>query len=371
MRSGLIIAGLSFGIALMSAAPSWGQEAPAYDGTGSQWVPLPGDEQKPRGPGIGLVKKLEKFKQPYHIFNLGTVYHQGLDGETVDHDRAYGYYEEAATKGDDRAIALLCVSYLIGDNRPSDYNTAMSHCLKLKETDPERIFAQAYDYELGVSGPADVEVAMMLYYDAAKAGSADAMNRLGLMFKSMPGKLDVARSSFREGAIRGSAAAMYHLAQMAEKGDGGEQDTALAGWLYTHAARRGHKEAKAWLAAQPSPPILRRARLFGKGKTAITEVVIKDGVKTRQPLSLDKITDGLYPKVAANAEIEGIARLDCYISRDHRVDVCLQTWNLPVGIPFSHNVLKTLRNEVMAETTDLDGRPTAQTVQVLTVNFMF
>lgn len=366
--------------AALCIAPAVAQTTkPVYDGTGSQFVPRPEDDANARkdwgdnGAKIAadVLKKNGRSTQAADLFDLGSIHAQGLAGQPVDLNLAYGFFERSADKGDIRARSLLCVDYLIGLNRPVDFATAMKYCTRLNEKEPARMFANAYDYEMGLSGPKDEEAALVFHFEAAKASSGDSMDRLGVMLRDKPGKAEVARAWFRQGAMQGSAAAMYHLAQMTESGLGGVQDKALAGWLYTNAARRGDKAAQTWLTAQTTPPVLPRVALADGKTTLLTETVTKDGVKTTLPFSFTKVANAqdLYPKGAALTLTEGTASFHCYISATHSIDICLPTREFPVGFAFGIVLQSVLRSQLSAAPQDLRGRPTAESVYVVTFNW--
>jgi TPR repeat protein len=346
------------------AAPALAQPVqPEYDGTGSQSIPLP--DQKPiesdSDPIGDALKRKRNSTQSSDLFDLGSIYAQGSGGEAVNLERAYDLFEQASAKNEPRAQALLCINYLIGENRPANFAAAMRYCSKLKEKDPARMFASAYDYELGLSGPKDQAVALASHFDAAKLGNGESMNRLGVMLRDMPGKTEVARAWFRQGAMQGSASAMHNLAQMVATGQGGSEDKALAAWLYTNAARRGHAASKAWLAAQASPAILPRVQLTDPKQTLLTENVTKNGKTRIRPFSFAKAAD-MYPPAAVVTDTEGTATIHCYVSVTYRVEMCLPVIEFPVGFDFSNIQQMVLRGEVSASPNDVFGRPTAQTI---------
>lgn len=365
-----LITGLMWAVLLVTPALA-DSKWPEYDGTGSRLIPLPGDKppEVTSDPIFEAVKRKSASTNPVDLFDLGTIYAQGSGGEAVDLKRAYDLFEQAAAKGDRGAQSILCVSYLIGENRPADFKTAMTHCAKLRESDPARMFANAYDYELGLSGPKDEAAALGFHFEAAKVGNGESMNRLGVMLRDVPGKAEVVRAWFRQGAMQGSASAMYHLAQMAEAGQGGPEDKAMAGWLYTNAARRGHVAAKTWLDAQPTPPILPRSQLTDAKRTLLTETITKGETRKTRPFSFSKASN-MYPTAAVMTDTEGSATIHCYISATHRIDICLPVSEFPVGFNFSGIQQAVLRGELSAAAVDVCDRPTAQTVYPVTFRWM-
>ncbi|WP_443749961.1 tetratricopeptide repeat protein [Asticcacaulis solisilvae] len=365
-------------LACLAASPAFAGTPGAYDGTGSQF-----DDRDPTmakstivaddDHTIATLRKSLPSHQGIIYYDLATLLQQGAGSAGVDLKQAYDLYEQAANAGEDRAQAIMCVAYLLGEGRPYDLARSMSYCTKLPDGHPIKTFVGAYDFEHGLTGPADPETALANYVVAAKGGAPEAFDAVGSTTLKQPDKAAIARQWFRKAAMLGSADGMDHLAGMVMAGQGGPADEKEATWLYVNAARRGNAHAQAWLAAQPQPPapLPRVVLLMGKTNTMITETVTDEKGTHTRPFDMSKTTRSgeLFPMAALNSNASGSATLHCYIAADHHFDLCLLQREYPVGYNFGPVLLAIYNRPLTAAAEDKVGRPTANSVYLATVNW--
>ncbi|MBW8880963.1 MAG: sel1 repeat family protein [Asticcacaulis sp.] len=375
MKSALLIIAL----ASISALPAFAQMSVPYDGTGSRF-----DDDYPSAnagkstfiaDNDAMIADFRKHLGPgnaANLYNLGSLLQQGAGSGGVDLKQAYDLYEQAADAGEDRAQAMMCIAYLLGENRPYDLAKSMRYCNKLPDGHAVKTFAGAYDFDHALTGPADSDVALTNYIEAAKGGVPEAFDAIGSLMLKRPDKIAIARQWFRKAAMLGSADGMDHLAGMMTAGQGGPADDKEAAWLYVNAARRGNVHAQQWLAAQPQPPapLPRVVLLMGKN-TMITETVNDDKGGYTHPFDPTKVTANgdLFPMLALNNAISGSATIQCYIAADHHFDLCMIQHEYPIGYNFGPVLLAIYNRSLTAATEDNAGRSTANSVFLATFNW--
>ena len=309
----------------------------------------------------GLRKEAAKGHKR-EMFDLGTLMEQGYAGPAIDLKGAYDLYEAAADKGEERALSRMCVSYLTGWQRPVNLAKGMSYCRQLDDTRPAMIFAGAYDFDKGLTGPADQKQALIYYLTAADGGSADAMDQLGLIMEAQADKAKDAREWYRRATREGSVDAMFNLARMVEKGSGGPADHDEAQWLYANAAQKGHAGAVAWLKNLPTAPVpLRRLSVTNPKDQMITETVngkakpfkLLDGAAGRQTL---------FPRDTVYGKIDGSVVIECYVRDDHRIDVCITEAEFPVGFNYAAVMQTVFAGDMVIAPQTPRGEATAHSV---------
>ncbi|MDC7683193.1 tetratricopeptide repeat protein [Asticcacaulis sp. BYS171W] len=307
------------------------------------------------------------------LFDLGTRLNQGYVDGRPELVPAYNLYEAAADKGEVRALSVMCTAYLLGINRPVNAARAMTYCNKLDVKHPTLIFSVAYDYDLGLSGPKDEAMAMQEYLSAAQPGyglpgNAEAMNMIGQKLLKQPDKTSQARQWFRKAARGGSLEGMVNLAKMAEAGQGGLQDSEQAAWLYTNAARFGHKGAIAWLAAQTTPPMPRpRVSLRTAKGWLITQTTEDNKGRHTKPFALQN-NNKVLVALTGKDEFTKSAMFQCYINAEHVVDVCLTLREYPVGYNLAAIVHEMLGPVLIADPKDSRDQSTAKSVFLFRYN---
>lgn len=356
-------------------AQTVGNTLPLYDGSGS--YSQVGDKSVADAKYVSdMIKYTESEKATLRKAALSggnaarvayaTLLEQGRYGVAPDLAGAFDMYQLAADNGDVLSREKMCLAYLLGEGRPRDLAKGMSYCNKLSEKDATGQFSIAYDYDHGVSGPADKDMAMSIYAEAGKTGSGDAMAAIGQAALTA-GKPDAARAWFRRGVVLGSGDAMDGLAALFESGTGGSADASEAYWLYANAARRGNAHAMAWLAARPSAQPVQRIVILGGQDSRITQTVADKAGTHVEPLDVVKLGRQLadyYPTAAVMNQIEGSATVHCYVNTGHEVDVCLLEDEAPQGYGFGNILLAIFNGKLDVAETDDHGLPTANGVFV-------
>jgi TPR repeat protein len=304
--------------------------------------------------------------------NLATLIEQDFKAGPADRARALDLYEKAGDSGNMVGRQKMCVAYLLGEGRTSNYAKAMGFCTPLGIKDPVGLFAGAFDYDKGITGPADIDMAANLYVEAVKLGSGDAADQLGQKAMAMS-KPDIARKWYIQGVFLGSADAMDHLAQLSESGQGGVKDGKEAYWLYVNAARRGNAHARQWMAALPADTApLSRLCLIGE-KTVISRTYTdkkgKPHTEAYDATSLSETLGKFYPAGALLGEVPGYTEIHCYVDGQHNVDVCILQKEYPLNRGFGRISSAIFNFQLHATDTDALGNPTANTVLVLGMNW--
>ncbi len=120
-----------------------------------------------------------------------------------------------------QASAYLRVSFLITDEQYSQMNQVAEG-----PEEAQKLFKRAYDLE----EEGKENEAYVLYTEAAEAGSAGAMNKLGILlqFSEKFRNKALAFTYFQQAAGLGNKFAMVNLAECYEAGCGTDKDEALA-----------------------------------------------------------------------------------------------------------------------------------------------
>ncbi len=378
------------------AFAAYAQTAPMpYDGTGS--VPPPGEsgnmriamagnDYDPRGKARDqaandaadaealrrdAAKRASGNAPASDLLDYAAVLDQGDDFHAPEPAHALDYYEKAADLGDMIGRRRMAVAYILGEGRPIDLKKGFDYAVKLGGEDPAGLFSGGVDYERGITGPKDMDMAVAAYSAAAKAGSGEAADALGRMTLAQ-GKPEEARNWFRQGVYLGSADAMDHMAAMAEAGQGGAADKAESYWLYVNAARRNNTHAKAWVAAlPPSAAPLPRATLFRNGKQMGLSRTYGQPQHTESMdvTALARSFKGIRPTEAMVQRIDVTATVHCYVNADHKVDVCLVEQEFPLGYGLGQMLVQIYNGHITAADVDAAGRPTANTVFAVTLDW--
>jgi TPR repeat protein len=321
---------------------------------------------------VDLTKKA-KGGEANSIVDLASSLEMPDGVNPVDRDAAMDLYQKAADKGDRTGRQKTCLAYLLGEGRIESAATAMPYCNALGLKDRVGLFAIAYDYQTGLSGPKDEDMAMSLYVQAFQAGSGEAAAALGVKALSL-GKLETARQWFKRGAYLGSADAIDHLAVMVEAGDGGVKDELEARWLYASAADRGNvhatKRVEEWPDAKDPPSIC----AFSKtdNPTGITHTWSDAKGKHTEAINLHlfkKLMTDNFPADMRGSQVAGDTRVNCYIGADHVIDVCVVRQEFPIGYGIAASVQAFFNGQVTVANEDADGTDTANKILDLGVNF--
>ena len=297
------------------------------------------------------------------MIDLAAWTEMPLNGGHPDMAGALDLYQKAADKGDRFGRRRMCTAYLLGEGRPKDVVKAAPYCNALGVKDDfVGIFWAAYDYQNGVSGPADEAEAMKLYLQAEQLGSGDAAVALGRKAIAL-GKPDMARQWFRRGVYLGSTDAMAELAAMVEAGQGGPADAVEARWLYHWAAERGNAAAQQKIAVAPvyESPIVFRLDISGPHAVVLTHTYSGAKGPVQETLDSKQFTALLtshFPTAQDNL-VEGDAAIECYVTGENVIDACVIKREFPIGFGFGGTLATLFSGRMTVSAMDAKGEPTA------------
>jgi len=298
------------------------------------------------------------------MMNLGSIMEQGDELAPTDLTLAYDLYEPAAKLGNPIAVKKMCLAYLLGEGRPKDVVKASGFCNKVDAKDAVTFFWGGYDYQFGVTGPVDIEVAKASYQQAFLGGSGEAADAIGQMAFA-GGHFEAARSWYRKGATLGSADAMAHMAGMVAQGQGGVKDAVEAVWLYGLAAQRGNASAVAWRLAHPGPGVssvnlgggasdITLTHTYGQGAGQKTESLTTSRISTLMHSRLD----GIIP--SGSDHFYYYAYFDCYVGISREIDLCVTSREYPLGYGIGGILHAVWDGRISLPERDAAGNPTAQ-----------
>ncbi len=305
------------------------------------------------------------------MLQLAAMREQGDLSTGIDLVGADDLFEQAAARGNTYGRQRICIAYLLGEGRPRDVDKGLDTCGPLGNKDPAGLFSAAYDFDNGISGPKDENVAAGLYLKAAKQGSGEAMDAVGRKVLAA-GSVKRARDWFVQGTYAGAADAMDDLARLYEKGGDVEADMDEARWLYINAARRGNVHAQTWLKAAPPAAPLPRINLFDANTHNFTGFKVstdKAGKETRKPYDMASVLRTAYPARAMNFQKAGRAVVQCYVNSRHRMDVCVISKENPLDYTFGWALSAVYEDNILVPDTDSKGWPTAHSVFMLGMNW--
>ncbi|MFT4076977.1 MAG: tetratricopeptide repeat protein [Asticcacaulis sp.] len=296
--------------------------------------------------------------------NLATLMEQGDEIAPIDLKIAYDLYEPAARLGNPVAVKKMCLAYLLGEGRPKDVIKASGFCNKVDATDAVTYFWGGYDYQYGVTGPADLDSARASYQVAVERGSGEAADAIGQMAFN-GGHFDVARGWYRKGATLGSADAMDHLAGMAEQGQGGGKDSIEAAWLYGYAGQRGNSHAQDWLRAHPGLEVSSDNLGKGASEITLTHIFGQGAAQKTEPLTVSRLSTLMHRRldgVISNSpdHYYYFAYFDCYVGLSREVDLCVTSREYPLGFNMGDILRAVWGGRISLPERDADGNPTAQ-----------
>ena len=343
-----------------------------YDGTGSRYYAAPSDVYDPKY-AVAERDKIEGQRETFlagiaknhmiDMISMAALLEDGVTSAGFDRAGAMDLYERAAEGGNTVGRRKMCVAYFLGEGRPVNRVKAAGYCNLLPENDATHMFALAWDSDHSKHADADNDSILATYLEAAKRGSADAMDVLGQKAQALAAP-EAARNWFRQGAALGSADAIDHLAVMTEAGQGSAADADEAYWLYVNAANRGNMHARGWIAALPAPhQPLGRMSYKGDGDFLI-ETTKGDKGPHIDRIGREQVGHALetvYPAEIRQAEIT----VHCYIGTAHNIDVCLPEREMPPGTDFTQSLNWLFYRNLSVDDMDLNGRSTAHTVLLL------
>ncbi len=210
---------------------------------------------------------------------LGQMHQSGYGGDK-DIKKAVKLYTNAGESGHAGAQFALAEYYYTAEdteaNRKSSFEwyqqAAFNPYPNAKKPHAQLALAEMYDQGIGVK--ADPQKAFAFYKLSAVAGHPDAQNALAIYFYSgeLVGKDHaITRRLFDAAASQGQSDAMFNLALMMQKGEGGEVDPVKSYVWLSLAAKLGHSKAPAALTrleAKLTPAQKTQANEFLKPKAA-------------------------------------------------------------------------------------------------------
>lgn len=184
---------------------------------------------------------------------VGDIYYNGY-GVDKDVKQAERFYRVAAERGFAPAQVALGDLYYYGELRGSpNVQEALGWYAEASKTrDPAALYALAHAYDAGEGVPRDAEKALSYYKLAALQGHAGARGAIGDYFyrgEIVERNPETARKWFATAAAGGETDALFNLAAMMAKGEGGELDRPRAWALMKMADAKGHPTADKGLTA--------------------------------------------------------------------------------------------------------------------------
>lgn len=171
-------------------------------------------------------------------------------GREKDPARALALVEEAAAEGSSRGKTALGELLEEGKGPSGKRDPERALALYLEAAAAGHVpalVALGRGYHAGTLGRTDHKLALKHFTEAAKQGSGEALNCLGVMNKNGQGGLDrdprAAARFWKEAADHGHPGAMYNLATLLYNHELPVVDLPMAAALYRAAAARGHPRA--------------------------------------------------------------------------------------------------------------------------------
>lgn len=171
---------------------------------------------------------------------LGIMY-MSPRGTAEDDSAGFYWLSEAAQDGDPRGMYALGIAYETGEGVKADARQALHwYALAARKEHPEAMNKIGELYRRGPAGITRSDDSAMVWYGrAANAGSIDGMSNLALTYEvglTGPPNLDEALRWHRRAADAGSTRAMVDLAWVHERGIGVRANADSAAYWLTRAA---------------------------------------------------------------------------------------------------------------------------------------
>ncbi len=231
---------------------------------------------------LPFIKEAAEAGDRWALQNLAEFYSFGRGGLPKDEGKAEELYTKSA-EGDDYYTWSLGERYLTGDGIPKDIEKGLGLLVRLAEKDATRALWLGQIYLRGESVPQNIGKGLKWVMNSASRGNDDAVCELAKIFeegklvsknaefaRSLRDKLEVkhererrgyyhcyridcqqdyeeARKVYEEGCKKGNPEAQWGLAELYEKGLGGEQSHVKAILYANAAARNGVPEAQEFL----------------------------------------------------------------------------------------------------------------------------
>ncbi len=182
------------------------------------------------------------------VETAGALYDEAVAARRAQQSaKALGLFQQAANRGEARAMLELGLIYRSGDGVPKDIQQSVSWFEKAaKAGNSSGMDYMGAMYANGEGVPKDDRRAMDWYGKAAAAGNPVGMDALGQMYRNgrgVPQNYPEAIRWFTKAADAGNASASYHLGMMYENGWGTARNAGEAMNCYRKAAAGGDREA--------------------------------------------------------------------------------------------------------------------------------
>lgn len=163
---------------------------------------------------------------------LAGLYRRGSVGMPPAPELAFAYYQLGADLKDAGAIRSLADMLIRGEGTAQDVDGAISILEALAETDAAAFIIVGDYFLAGQVVPRDAERAAGYYEVAATNGLASALIKLGDLYRSGSGTIDIdaprAYAYYQRASGAGDPGAMRKLAEMQARGEGTAYDLASA-----------------------------------------------------------------------------------------------------------------------------------------------
>ena len=196
--------------------------------------------------GFALAKKTD-MKDAQIQYYIGHCIEFGL-GTDKNENKAIGWYQIAAAKGNAMAQNRLGVCYELGIGTAVDLEKAFDWYKKSAENgDASGQYNVGNMYEYGKGPEKSMGKAFKWYTESAKNGNSCAQNSLGLCYEFGKGagrNLEAAFRWYKTSAEGGNADGQFNLGDMYEYGKGTEKNLEAAFRWYKAAAENGNSRAQ-------------------------------------------------------------------------------------------------------------------------------
>jgi TPR repeat protein len=198
-----------------------------------------GDEERARG----WMEKAAHRGNSKAQFLLAKAFQR--DNKFNRHDReVFHWYQMAADQGHPEAIYEVGLLYEQGQCVAKNVRTALLMFWKAAEQGSISAYLQLGEmYITGVGAPKNDDLAFDCFSKAAAAGEARGQNGVGRVLYAR-GDYEEAFIRFREAAEQGFANAQHNLAEMYEDGEGVEEDAEQAATWFRKAAEQDSPDSQ-------------------------------------------------------------------------------------------------------------------------------
>ncbi|KAL0250994.1 hypothetical protein GEMRC1_000208 [Eukaryota sp. GEM-RC1] len=196
-----------------------------------------------------LLKELKEIQGTVEVFDLNNSLDNDLELEKSNDELDFEGYQEAAERGDVKAMFNLGYSYAIGKGIHQDHAEAVYWFQKAADLgNSDAMFNLGLCYYNGQGIESDQSKAVYWYQKAASLGMFGAMFNLGLCYYNGKGiEKDQSKAVYwyQKAADLGDSGAMTNLGVCYENGQGIRKDQLKAVYWYQKAADLGHSGAMA------------------------------------------------------------------------------------------------------------------------------